>query len=313
MSSLTPLKVFGSLGALALLGGCATTATAPEAATEQVALSKPTQEEIDTISRADALTQATFWNDYYNAYPADRDIALRFIKALRSINSHDRAAEIAKTTSLKFPEDSAIHLELGRANVGLGNYDDAVLAYQKAADLAPFDATPYAAMGILFDSRNAHERAQTAYRKALALDPNRPITLSNMGLSLALLGELEQAETALRQATALPGATTAVRQNLALILGLQGKFDEARSIAEIDAPEGVAQRNADFLKQMIGNNARLRNLAENGAVPRNASSDVETPSAAPTSTVASAPLEEVSEPNQTITAFELRPRARKDG
>lgn len=316
MSSLTSLKVFGSLTALAMLGGCATTPAQPAAETQTAKLSKPSPEEIETIARADALTQATFWNDYYNAYPGDLDISVAFVKSLRAINSHDRAVEVAKTTSIKFPNEPAIALELGRAHAGLGHLVEAVAAYEKTTKLAPFDATPYAAMAILYDSHNQHERAQIAYRRAIALDPNRPVTLSNLGLSLALSGDVEEAEFALRQATALPGATTAVRQNLALVLGLQGKFDEAREIAEIDAPEGVAKKNTEFLRQMIGNNVQLSTLAHGSPSSRSdyqPAAPAEVPTAAPTQTVASGPIQlSEEEPISDISTLQLRSRKRSD-
>lgn len=171
-------------------------------------------------------------------------------------------------------------------------------------------------MAILYDSHNQHERAQIAYRRAIALDPNRPVTLSNLGLSLALSGDVEEAEFALRQATALPGATTAVRQNLALVLGLQGKFDEAREIAEIDAPEGVAKKNTEFLRQMIGNNVQLSTLAHGSPSSRSdyqPAAPAEVPTAAPTQTVASGPIQlSEEEPISDISTLQLRSRKRSD-
>ena len=134
----------------------------------------------------------------------------------------------------------------------------------------------------------------------MALDPNRPATLSNLGLSLTLVGKLEQAEEVLAKATDLPDATPAVRQNYALILGLLGKFDEAREIAAIDAPEGIAARNTDFLKNMVGDNPQLQAVAQNAAqAPAKTTqtpppAPAEIPVAAPTNLVTTAALDDVA-------------------
>ncbi len=271
--------LFGSTLFLILAGACATTSppqAAPESALDASYLSKPTAEEVDMIGRADPLTQATFWNEYYNSFPKDRDIALSFMKALRQINSHDRVIEVGRNSQLLFANDADIWLELGRSYGALNMGAEALQAYRNSAAAAPFDPAPHAALAVLYDNIGQHAEAQFAYRQALSLDPNRAVTLSNYGLSLALTGNLEDAETALRQAISLPGSNTSIRQNFALILSLLGKFEEAQSIAALDAPGGVAQKNAEFLKELIGNNPQFSQFVNSGDISKPAPARVGT-------------------------------------
>ncbi len=303
MSHSLGFKVCVSVLALSALGACASTAQLPqENAKAQSAkqLPKPTAETLAGLKNLSPLEQANFWNQHYNANSTDLDISLSYIEALFAINSHDRAAEVAKLTTASFPENPDAFMALGKALNKIDKPLQSAQAYGKVVDLSPYDAAPLAALGAIFDSRGDHETAQIAYHRALALDPDRPATLSNLGLSLTLVGKLEQAEEVLAKATDLPDATPAVRQNYALILGLLGKFDEAREIAAIDAPEGIAARNTDFLKNMVGDNPQLQAVAQNAAqAPAKTTqtpppAPAEIPVAAPTNLVTTAALDDVA-------------------
>lgn len=296
MSRSNVTKISVSLVALGLLMSCATAPATPETGQEAQTFAKPTPEEIATAERADPLTRANFWNTQYNLHPTDLEISLAFSRALREIGSHDRAVEVASLTAVSFPREFDVHMEVGKAQAGHKDLPAAIRAYVTASNLRPDDAAPFAAIGAIYDQEGQHEIAQDAYVEALARDPLRPATLSNYGLSLALTGELDEAEAKLREATALPDASPKVRQNLALVLGLQGKFDEAREVAAIDAPRGVAERNADFLAEMIGADPRFRDQAasrpaEAALQPERGS---ETPLAAPSEPVASTSLADAS-------------------
>lgn len=243
---------------------CATTpAAAPgSVASEAAEFAKPTAEDIALISRAEPLAQVNYWNQQYNLHPVDHDIAIAFIRSLRQINSFERAAEVASLAVVSHPQSADLYVELGRANASQGKSREALRAYSGALDINPNDPYPFAAVGIILDREGQHESAQNAYAEALSRSPNRPTTLSNYGLSLALTGKLPEAEEKLRKAVSLPDATPKVRQNFALVLGLQGKFDEARAIAAQDAPEGIADRNTDFLAQMIGTNRQFQAISD---------------------------------------------------
>ena len=265
---------------------CATTPAAPAADVSGAAeIAKPTAEDIAMIARAEPIAQVNYWNQQYNLHPVDLDIAKSFIRALRQINSFERAAEVASLAVVSHPQSAELYVELGRASASQGKSREALRAYGKALEINPDDPYPFAAIGIILDREGQHENAQLAYTEALIRHPDRQATLSNYGLSLALTGNLTEAEEKLRKAVSLPDATPKVRQNFALILGLQGKFDEARKIAAQDAPEGIAERNTDFLAQMIGSNTQLQAISD-------IASSRDIPQAAPTPQVQTMALAE---------------------
>lgn len=291
-----------------MLAACATTSTVTPsvAAQESAEFAKPTAEDIALISRAEPLAQVKYWNQQYNLHPIDLDIALAFTRSLRAINSFERVVEVANLAVVSHPQSAEMYVELGRANAKIDKPRQAVRAFSNALTINPDDPYPYAAVGVILDQQGEHQGAQHAYMEALKLSPDRPTTLANYGLSLALTGDLTKAEDKLRKAASLPNASPRIRQNFALVLGLRGKFEEARTIAMQDAPDGIAERNADFLAQMIGNDPQLRAISD-VAVAQDA------PKAAPSDTVQTLALAEpgATSPQQTTTS--ARPRRARRG
>lgn len=295
------------------LGACATQTVVTEQsaaqATQQSVLPKPTAQMISSIERVTPLERAAFWNEQYNIHPTDLDISLAYVDALTDIKSFDRAAEVAKFTSISFPDEPAVFMVLGKAHTRNDNAVEAIRAYSRVIDLDDADPAPLAALGVIFDKRGDHENAQLAYTRALAIDPDRAITLANYGLSLSLTGELEAAEEALRKAASLPEVTPAIRQNHALILGLMGRFEEARTLAAIDAPGGIAEQNTQLLQDFIGEHAKLKAVSQK-TVAKTLSSKpeiiTETPTPAPRQPIKTAALEDLVTPEAKITEPETK-------
>jgi Flp pilus assembly protein TadD len=266
-------KVFiRSVSALTLLGitACASTPSPEKVAAEQdvyaAAIAEATQAanvaDRAAADRADPLTRASFWGEEYRKNPMDLDITVSFMRALRGINSHDRAVEISATAIALHPTASDLHLEKGRALMVMGRTQEAAISFAKASDYASAtDPVPLAALGVAFDRLEDHAQAQRAYLLALEIEPTRMSTLSNYGMSLALTGDLVAAENQLRQAAMQSGADTRVRQNLALILGLQGKFDEMVAV-DPTAPRRSIEANRTALRQMIGAETTYKSLED---------------------------------------------------
>ncbi len=248
-----------SIAGLVGLAGCATAPQAEQSAqvmdAYQAAIeaaSRPASpEEILAAERSDPLTRASFWAEEYRKDSSNIETAVAFMRALRSIGSHDRVVEIAVATAPIHPHSYELFLELGRSKLANKQPEEAAQAFVRAADLAPpNEAAPLAALGVAFDRSENHSKAQQAYKLALERDPDRVSTLSNYGLSLALSGDLNGAEMQLQRAISLPGADMRVRQNLALVLGLQGRFDEMMAI-DPNAPQLTVEANQRALRAMM--------------------------------------------------------------
>ena len=312
MSTSRFIQASASVFAGLMFVGCATTSAADPAvaSADSTEFAKPTAEEVALINRAEPLAQVKFWNQQYNVHPVDLDIALAFSRSLRQINSFERAAEVANLAVVSHPESAEMFIELGRAQASQGKSREALRAYSRALTIDPDDPYPYAAVGIILDREGQHENAQKAYAEALVRNPDRPATVANYGMSLALSGNLSEAEDKLRKASGYPGASAKIRQNFALVLGLQGKFDEARTVAAQDAPDGIAERNTDFLAQMIGGNPQLQTISGVAAAQ-------DAPRAAPSDSVQTVALAEPvaasTPPSNASDAAPRRPRRARRG
>ncbi|MEL6666051.1 MAG: tetratricopeptide repeat protein [Pseudomonadota bacterium] len=259
MSRARSVKYALPIFALLTNAACATTEAEPQVSAEEqaykdaieLALKPATPEEIAQAERSDPITRANFWAAEYQKDPANAEVTVRFMNALRKIGSHERVAEIASAAIPIHPTEHELLLELGRSFMAQERFADAAQAFARSADLSPpTDAAPLAALGLAFDRLEDHTQAQEAYELALEREPNRVSTLSNYGLSLALTGQISAAETALRRAVEAPGADGRVRQNLALILGLQGRFDEMVSV-DPNAPIRTVEANQTALREMM--------------------------------------------------------------
>lgn len=259
MSRARSVKYALPLLALLTSAACATTEAEPQVSAEEqaykdaieLALKPATPEQIAQAERSDPITRANFWASEYQKDPANAEVTVSFMRALRAIGSHERIAEIASAAIPVHPTEHELLLELGRSFMAQERFTDAAQAFARSADISPpTDAAPLAALGLAFDRLEDHTRAQEAYELALEREPNRVSTLSNYGLSLALTGQIAAAETALRRAVEAPGADGRVRQNLALILGLQGRFDEMVSV-DPNAPIRTVEANQTALREMM--------------------------------------------------------------
>lgn len=253
-SAKTPLALL----AFAIAASTAACASAPKADPNAAALRameeamKPASaEERAAANRADPLTKANFWGKENTKDPEDLGTALEFARALREINSHDRAIDVLSRTLIVHPRSPDVLMLLGRIQMSKGDYNGAGLAFHRAVEVAPEKAETWAALGTAYDQLERHNLAQAAYLKALEIEPARTTTLTNFGLSLVLTGDLAGAEQKLRLAAANPDAGARVTENLALVLGLQGKFDEMKALSGASAPSQIVEKNITLLQGLI--------------------------------------------------------------
>lgn len=253
-SAKTPLAGL-ALALAAITSACASTGQSQAdkelAEAVEAALEPASQEERDAANRADALTRANFWSKEYQKDPQSVDVTLQFTDALRAIGSQDRALDVITRTMVVHPGNADLLMTNGRILMSLTRYDAAGASFEQVTRVAPERADGWAALGTALDQMEMHRQAQASYERALAIEPARMTTLTNYGLSLALSGDLAGAEAQLRAAAGQPGASSRVTENLALVVGLQGRFDEMQALSARNAPDKVAEQNAELLRGLV--------------------------------------------------------------
>lgn len=118
---------------------------------------------------------------------ADRDATRRQVTAIvqDALNAlakdeHDRSAELA-LRAIEIDDGFADSwLILGLVRFQQDRLQDAAVALQRAADLAPSNPIPRYNLGIVFETAGLYDRAIEAYESALRLAPDDLYTIENL-------------------------------------------------------------------------------------------------------------------------------------
>jgi len=208
----------------------------------------------------DYVAAAAYWGSLHDRKPEDAEAALNYSKALRQIGSIEQSRIVMQRASTLNPTNADILAEYGKALAASGQAEQAQFVLGRAAALKPKDWTIISAQGVALDQMGQTAQARGKYNAALALSPGNPSILTNLGLSYALEGDLDKAEDALRKAVSDPRADAHARQNLAIVLGLKGNFDEATRLARTDLPQGIADNNMAYLRDMLSQPALWKQM-----------------------------------------------------
>jgi Flp pilus assembly protein TadD len=260
-------KLSAALLALSALAACATTGGATTADESGALASAPRpvdRQARQRIEREDMLTQMAFWAGEYQTFPNDLEAAQRFAEALRKGGRVERAVQISGEAIGRFPEDRALLMTHGLAQIGAGNPQAALRPLAMVAAAEPENWRARSALGAALDQLGRYSDARRAYQEALALQPNDARILTNLGVSHILAGEPGEAEPILRQAAAITRAPPEARQNLAIALALQGRFDEAEQVARVDLPPAQAAANVAYLRGLLSDPRRWDELGRPG-------------------------------------------------
>ena len=131
----------------------------------------------------------------------------------------------------KQPElNAAAYLEIGTQLANRENWEDAMLAFARAVQLAPEHAPAYNNLGLALYKQKKYSTAVDILCKAIELRPAYPQAYNNLGLALLDDGRLESAVDCLRKAYELEPVSARICGNLALALEITGKSIEAEKM-----------------------------------------------------------------------------------
>lgn len=131
---------------------------------------------------------------------------------------------------------------------------DALLAYQKAAELVPKDAEPHLSAGLLHERQKEFSDAEAEYRQVLVLDQHSTeaaIGLTNIYMKAGKLGD---AEPLLRRLAAERPDDAGIHLQLGRVLAAEAKKEDAiaevQTALKLEPGDTEAQRDlADLLMQ----------------------------------------------------------------
>ena len=169
-----------------------------------------------------------------------------------ALANYEKAAAIRPT--------SGWYSNMGTLHYWRGDYARAAAAYQRAIELAPNEADPYANLGDALQKLGQPERAADNYRrailevrKALAVKANDSLNVASLALYQAKLGMKDAAASSIELATTLSPQEPEVLHVRAIVHALAGRTTPAcealtEALARGKSAEEV--RNADELKTL---------------------------------------------------------------
>jgi len=136
----------------------------------------------------------------------------------RAITQYEAAAKLDSTASVPL-------LRLGMIYTQLGEFDNAISAWNRFIKATNGDASGYCDLGYTLELAQRFPESETAYKTAIARAPKNETARVDYGLMLARRGRMNDAIVQL-QVVLTPAQA---HYNLASVLESEGKIDDARS------------------------------------------------------------------------------------
>ena len=194
-------------------------------------------------AEGDYAAAANHYRNLVDRRPDDIDATLGLARNLRYSSRVKLAVEVLDHFAATFGDTVPFVVERGKANLAIGNVNEAIgfLATARAKDERNWEI--YAALGIAYDLTESFDKARESYGRALQLSKDNPVVLNNMAISAALSGDVERAIATLENAPQAARHSPQIRQNLALFYGIKGDMEKAEALAKMDLDEASVRNN----------------------------------------------------------------------
>jgi tetratricopeptide (TPR) repeat protein len=126
------------------------------------------------------------------------------------------------------------------------DWDNAIIEFIKASDLAPNDSLIYANLGVALSQTEKHKEALLSFEKALQLGYDSPGLRYNRGVSFARVKLFDEAVKELETALSMDRRMVKAEYDLGVIFSLQGKHDKALEKVDI-----LFKRNNKLAKKLF--------------------------------------------------------------
>lgn len=133
---------------------------------------------------------------------------------------------VAKAESLN-PDSVKVLLAAGLYQRERGQYEEAIKAWQRAAELSPNSAAPRDRLAGLYARMGRADDAVSAFRKAIAAEPEYYLPYLDFGLFYLSRAQYKEAEEMFRDVTVLIPGLSSGHMDLGLALLEEGRLPEA--------------------------------------------------------------------------------------
>jgi protein O-mannosyl-transferase len=207
-------------------------------------------------------SHVTLWAEVVKKAPNKRRAHENYGQALSSEGFYKEAYNEFKTV-MSLPDDGSVPLrdlyrEIGVVDFRIGQFDDAIVAWQTGLRYAPNDPSLLNNLSIVFMQTGRFDEAAAAAQTALAGDPTMPQALNTMGQVYLLKKDYDKAVEYFLKAAYREPDVPARYWNLALAYEQDRKIDKAYEFAQKYAamePDPAGRQRAygyiEHLKQML--------------------------------------------------------------
>lgn len=162
----------------------------------------------------------------------------------------DKAEDYYRKAASSSPKNAAPFMGLATVAVQRGEFEKALVLYQKAAGVEESDKA-FAGIGLVYMEMGKHDDAFTYFTRALDLNASNLVALNCLVRESYQTSQVEKAIDYLRAALEVSEEKEAVRVTLAGCLIYLGQNAEARQLLEMVLSDNPANTNAKELFESV--------------------------------------------------------------
>ena len=216
-----------------------------------------------TAAAGDMASAIQMYRNAYRIDPFNSVVSERLGEALLRVGEFDDAVEVFGKAARGQGTPGA-HIGMAKALIAL-DQPRAAITHLEAALRISESPRVYNIMGVAYDLVGDHGAAQAYYRTGLDISAGNLNLQNNLGLSLSVSGRHDEAISVLRKSAASPRAQARNRLNLALAYGMAGEMEAAAETARRDLDEASVQQNLAFYATLRSLNDSRQTIRAIGA------------------------------------------------
>ena len=158
--------------------------------------------------------------------------------------------EILEKLVAAYPNDERAHFNLGGYYFGQQDFNQAIVHYKKATELAPDYSTAFNILGYAYRQNEAYGDAENAFKKYIELIPNDPNPYDSYAELLLKMGRFDEAITQYNKALAID--SNFVNSHFGIAAALMYKNKPADAQAELQKLMQKARTDGERRTALFG-------------------------------------------------------------
>jgi tetratricopeptide (TPR) repeat protein len=158
--------------------------------------------------------------------------------------------EILEKLVAAYPNDERAHFNLGGYYFGQQDFNQAIVHYKKATELAPDYSTAFNILGYAYRQNEAYGDAENAFKKYIELIPNDPNPYDSYAELLLKMGRFDEAITQYNKALSIE--PNFINSHFGIAAALTYKGDANAALAELDKMTQKARTDGERRTALFG-------------------------------------------------------------